>query len=561
MPSKKSVHIYFYVFLIFTVGCSVYLNFIGSPIVFDDHNVATVQALGGFLFSPFPLAPRSVPYFSIAVLNVISSGEIIWNRWFNLVLLNLTTLALACFLKRVGHLLSINSIQPFLWQAIVLSLCAWFILNPVAVYGVAYLAQRTILMATLFSLISATLYLRAHSANRSLDLVSAALFASIAMLCKEHAAPLPLAIAALTPLVKDWDRVTIRRCVFFVLLLLPMSYWVVSSRAPETGSAYEIYAGEILNQFSLPPLFNKYGGLWGMSIATQLGLFIRYFLSWIWPNPDSLSADMRIDFELYWTGLTGYLSAAFAILLVLASFFLISRKTTRPELRLISTGIAYVAMLFVVELSVVRIQEAFVLYRSFLWVPGYALIVGGILLLSVQKVANWNIKVANLTVFVLPLLFFAMTPWTIDRLKSLSSEEAVWLDALKKLPRPSTPGADRIYYNLAGEAYKKKNYQTALDYSEQVIKQNPGSFQGYLAKGTSLVALNDYQGATEAFDQAERLPKPEMFIGYIQFKRCIVIELGGGPTEEVMRCLKKSASMGYSQAKMILQLRQNMTEK
>lgn len=546
-------------FLLIAVA-TVYAQFVSSALVFDDHNVATAAASGAFALGPFPLAPRSIPYFSIAFLNVVSADNIAWNRWFNIGLLICTTLALAAFLKRAFNRLDAEGVSDYT-ATITVCTCAWFVFNPISAYGVAYLAQRTILMATLFSLVSATLYLRAQSENRSVDLLSAGLCACLAMLCKEHALLLPFAIAALTPLAKEWNRITIRRCATFIVLLLPMCWWVVSNRAPEAGSTYEVYSGDILSQFSLPAPYSDIGGAWGMSIATQLGLFLRYLGSWLWPNPAYLSADLRIDFDEYWSGPIGYILALISISLVAIAFLHITRKTAKPQLRLLSSGIAYTAILFMVELSVVRVQEPFVLYRSFLWMPGYALIFSGLLAIVVQKINLWNKKAATTSLILLPLLPLAMIPWTVDRLHSLESEESVWRDALLKLPKSSTPGADRIYYNLAGEAYKRKDYSAALDFSQRVVRQSPGAFQGHLALGTSLIALGKFDEAERAFDKADSLPKPEMFNGYIQFKRCILLELKGSQSGEVTDCLEKSANMGYSQAKMILQLRKNMTMK
>lgn len=53
-----------------------------------------------------------------------------------------------------------------------------------------------------------------------------------------------------------------------------------------------------------------------------------------------------------------------------------------------------------------------------------------------------------------------------------------------------------------------------------MTRQNPEAFQGYLARGTSLLALRDLDGALAAFDDADRHRPPENFRGYIEFKRC-----------------------------------------
>ena len=148
---------------------------------------------------------------------------------------------------------------------------------------------------------------------------------------------------------------------------------------------------------------------------------------------------------------------------------------------------------------------------------------------------------------ILILTLASLFPLAQDRLKSFSSEAALWQDALQKLPRPDVAGADRIYYNLAGEAFKRKDFDEALRYSELVVKQNPTAFQGYLARGTSLLALRQLDAASAAFDEAERHNPPPEFLGYIESKRCAVLEIRNERDANIA-CLRRSAKMGYGGA-------------
>jgi 4-amino-4-deoxy-L-arabinose transferase-like glycosyltransferase len=127
-----------------------------------------------------------------------------WNRWFSIGLLGLIVVALYLFLVRALTRYTSSGRSNLEWAALTTSL--WFTLNPVTVYAVGYLIQRSIVMATLFSIIAANLYLRAQQQERNVDLLSAALFAALAMMSKEHAVLLPFATLALTPLVRNWDR-------------------------------------------------------------------------------------------------------------------------------------------------------------------------------------------------------------------------------------------------------------------------------------------------------------------------------------------------------------------
>jgi len=528
-----------------------YGPFYASPAVFDDHSIITNLTAYDYAQQPFSLTTRNFPYFSIGFFQVLSGGDLAWNRWCNIALFGLVIVALYFFLLRVLSRFAPKDSQELRWAA--LCVCLWFALNPVAVYAVAYLVERTIVMATLFSILAVNLYLRAQQQERNADLLSAALFGGLAMMCKEHAVLLPVAALALTPLVRDWGGKVALRAGVFLLLLAPICYWTISHRAGVVGTNYEVYAGEAIAQMALPSIFDFSGGIWAMSIATQLGLFLKYFFLWVFPSPAFLSADIRIDFPALWSGVWGVIGALLMLVAGLAALVVTFRKKATPAIRLSAAAFLYAAILYIVELSVVRIQEPFVLYRSFLWAPAYALLVGGLLLscsrwLRVRSRAGW------LTFCIaVPLACLALIPWTQDRLQTFSSEEALWQDALRKLPSPNVAGADRIYYNLAGEAYKAKRYSQALEFSERVIARNPRAFQGYLAKGTSLLALSDMDGASRALDQATACQPQPKYLAYIEFKRCIVLE-AKGDTAAIPACLRRSAAMGYTRAGIQLQM-------
>lgn len=529
----------------------IYGVFVNNSTVFDDHNIITNLAVYNYAETPFSTTTRNLPYFSIGLVHVISDSNLAWNRWFNIGLLGLIVVALYFFLVRSLSNFSFLVSNQLRWVALATSL--WFALNPVTVYAVGYLVQRTIVMATLFSIVSANLYLRAQQQKRNADLLSAALLATLAMMSKEHAVLLPFAIVALTPLVCNWSRSVLLRAVGLLLLLAPVCYWTIFHRSQMIGTNYEIYAGETLSQIALPQLFNFAGGTWAMSIATQLVLFLKYAVSWFFPNPDLLSADIRIDFPGYWSGPWAALGVVTVLIMGLGALRISVQENTQPVLRVFSAAFIYAAILYFVELSVVRVQEPFVLYRSFLWAPAYALMVSGLLMFCNQWLQARNRKIWLTFCVVVPLVFISMIPWTYDRLQSFSSEEALWRDALQKLPSPSVAGADRIYYNLAGEAYKAKRFEEALQFSNRVIIQNPQAFQGYLAKGTSLLALADAQGASQAFDEASARPSPPEFRGYIQYKRCAVLELRG-EASAISDCLILSAKQGYGPAQFKLKM-------
>ena len=132
----------------------LYGNFLRSPPVFDDgtllDNIADSYA---GLLSYFSL--RWFPYISIGWTWSIAGQNMLWLRLGNLLLHAANAVVLFVFLHKLFDC-ALNrhereqTLSPQ-WLAFFGALL--FTLHPVAVYGVAYLIQRSILMATLFSLL------------------------------------------------------------------------------------------------------------------------------------------------------------------------------------------------------------------------------------------------------------------------------------------------------------------------------------------------------------------------------------------------------------------------
>lgn len=537
---------------IVVLGALLYRSGLNYPAVFDDFNIIGDGSVFDHALARNFSNTRALPYFLIGFLHVLGDDDLLWNRLCSLFLHGLVGVALFCFVRRaMGGGRAPNGGREVLGLVVVL----WFTLNPVSVYGTGYLIQRSIVMATLFALVSMTLYLRAQQEQRNADLISAALLGGLAMMSKEHAVLLPLAVLVFTPLVVEWRRDALLRAAGFLALSIPFMLWALLHRVGTegVGARYEIYAADVLTQMAVVDSAQSGAGLWLLSIGTQILLFWKYLALWLLPNPAWMSADLRVDFDALWSGWGGPVGVA----LSLAGFALAFRAWWRHGGATLSgrlaTALLFVAVLFGVEFSVVRVQEPFVLYRSFLWMPGYALILAFLLLEADRWAAGKGVVWQRGLWVAAVLACLGLFPLAQDRLRSFSSEEALWRDAEAKLPRLDVAGADRIYYNLAGEAFKRKDYTTALAYSDKVIRQNPGAFQGYLARGTSRLALRDVDGAWADFSAADRHNPPGEFRGYIEFKRCGVYSLRG-ERDEVLACLRRSARLGYEPAKFHLRM-------
>ena len=529
--------------LLVLILLALYRPFLHNPVLFDDHGLFTTAVIfnvAQHIFSPYS---RTFPYFSLGLVHVLGEGDLSWNRWVSMVLHGLVVVVLYFFLCRATR--RVESPSTGTRQIVLLLTALWVAIHPVAVYGAAYLVQRTILFATLFALVSALLYLRAQQEERDADLFSAALLAALSMLSKEHALLLPVAVVILTPLICPWNRTTLRRAAVYLALSLPCTTWLAMNVGKGAGAVYEPYGAQLLSQAASPSFFDFPGGTWAMSIATQLLLFWEYLFLWLIPNPQWMSIDLRVDFPAIWSSVWAFAALATSIFILLAAAVCWLRPATRRLTQQYSAILLFAAIPFAVELSVVRVQEPFVLYRSYLWMPAYALLLCFFCLTCATVLEKRDSRWPLRAFFVLmALLCGGLFPLAQDRLQSFSSEDAVWQDALRKLPHPDVAGAGRIYHSLSSCAVKRKDFDTALHYAEKVVAQNPGIFQGYLARGEALLGKRELEAALQAFREAERLtPESADVKGFIVYKQCNILELCK-EYEAMAECLYRAARLG-----------------
>ena len=428
--------------LIAGLACGLYWPFLGNPRVFDDW-----VFFSGYLFSyyathPFGLELRLPPYFSLAITEVLVGGM----RAHRIVSLALHAACALALYKLIYDLLRVvtqpNAPEPMqreraaVWAFVG---AAAFAIHPVAVYGAGYLVQRTIVFATLFSLLSIVLFVRGLAQSRHADALSAALMYSIAVLSKEHSILLPAAAVLAVFLARPERRFAIRHVAIYLATCAPVAIFVTLFRKSLIGETYEPDYGVIATQME-----DVFGHAiadlsWPMSVVTQAGLFFKYLAMWLWPDTGAMSIDLRVDFLQAWSpGWILLKSSAFVAFGVLG-FALLRR---RGRVGLAGFGMLFAWILFLAEFSTARFQEPFVLYRSYLWAPG--------ILIAVVALASAVPLRAALAAFALavPVLLYQAH----DRLVTFSSSLRLWQDAVAKLPEKPVPWGSRTLY-MAGREY------------------------------------------------------------------------------------------------------------
>ena len=481
------------------VAAALYLPFLGNPWVFDDRPFFA----GGPIFyyhatTPLGLGLRLPAYFSLAATETLG-GSMAVHRGISLLFHIACAIALYRLLYDLQRLAAqagrgTGPAPAFDADAAARAaiVAAAFAVHPVAVYGAGYLVQRSILFATLFSLLSILLLLHGLRRGNHADAVSAAMMFSLAVLSKEHAVLLPAAALPVIALAGAPRRFALRHAAIYLATCAPAAILVTLLSLGWIGTPYEEAYGAIASQLdaaggdsasahqsaSAHPL--------AMSAVTQAGLFFRYLGLWLWADPGAMSVDLRVDFAGSWSA--GWIAAkvlAFAACGALGVALLLRRGAAG----IAGCGLLYFWLLYLVEFSVARFQEPFVLYRSYLWAPGIA---------CLAVAALWRVP-RHVAIALGAAACLALGYAARDRLTSFSSPLLLWEDAAAKLPPQPVPWGSRTLYGLGREYLYAGRPDKAVEVAELCIARYPETAQCHYARGAIRLHRQDFEGARADF--------------------------------------------------------------
>lgn len=465
----------FLLVVIAILAAGLYVPSLDNSPFFDDKNFFERGMLEAIFLDGFVLGTRWLPYFSMAWINLLFEDSIIAQRVVSLAIHLLTALVLYSLVKQVS-----NHVAPHQRnERAALAVALLFVLHPVAVYAVGYMIQRTILMATLFGLLSLSAYFDGLVTRKKAYFVFSALFYLLSAFSKEHAVLIPAVALALTPLAAPLSRETWRQLVLPFALFTPIALLVVFQSRGIVGQVYEPFSRSLVQVHFItdnPAL------LWGLSVMTQAALFFKYLGLMLVPWPGWMSIDMRVPIA---TGLWDpkYLLGIMAFIAygVVASTYLL--KGGRRSL----FGFALLApwLQFLVEFSAVRIQEPFVLYRSYLWMAPLFLLLPAV----TNKLSDLQFWAAVVTVG----LAFGLA--SNDRLKTFSDNYALWDDAVCKLPDEPIMGSARMYSNRAALNIKRGAFQYAIEDSTRALRVDPRFRDAYQNRAWAYVKLGKHEMA------------------------------------------------------------------
>jgi protein O-mannosyl-transferase len=509
----------------------LYGAFLSNPVLFDDANFFFLGGSEKFLAS-IGLQTRHFALATLALSAKWLGNGLVSFRVASLLLHAGVAISLYYFLRQLQQILAQGRSKE-LEYGILLPLVASlaFALNPVAVYGAAYLIQRTIVMGTLFALLCWLCWLRGLQTQRRWWLWASVGAYMLAVLSKEHTVMIPAVSAALalwwwrTQASKERGFLFVRRLTPMLAAYFIVAVLVVLQMRGFLGAVYELDAPEMLRVISV-----EYA--WPLSIITQGFLFFKYLFLWLLPNPLLMSVDMREPFAqsfTAWPQMFGFI--AFMLWPLLATYLL--WKGGRRGL----LGFAMLApwLLFATELATVRIQESFVLYRSYLWLaPAFS----GVLLL-----APWlRLRGLLALAVVVPLFLF---PLSWNRLTTFSHPLLLWDDAERLVDgRQGLTGLERIYINRGKQLHDVRKYDMAIEDYSKAIAMNANFIYAYNNRGASFLELKRYQEAINDFDISLRLKSdnPRSHFG----RGTALAALGR--TEEAKQSFRAACALGWQSA-------------
>jgi tetratricopeptide (TPR) repeat protein len=336
-------------------------------------------------------------------------------------------------------------------------------------------------MATLFSLLALYVYMRGLVEERSRWLWGSVFLYFMAVFSKEHAVMLPAVMLALTLLLVQPSRLLWWRLSPIYAACSLVALYVALQKLGILGTVYEISAPEMLGEVQAA---NPYP----LSVLTQSFLFFKYCLLWLLPNPAWMSVDMRESFAQAVFSLYLFALMAFVAYGVLAVWLLLKRG----RIGLLGFAMLFPWLLFATEFSTVRIQESFVLYRSYLWMAGAFAALP--FLLAYLRVRGLFVGMLACAI-VLAML-------AVNRLTTFANPYMLWDDAeILVRDKQDLPGVARIYYNRGRSLVDLHQYQDALADYRRALALNPGDVNNHYAVGVGLMNVARYAEAVTAFNK------------------------------------------------------------
>lgn len=491
-PSRWGL--YLQVTLLLLAILAIYAGSLYAPFAFDDRDFFVFQkTFSKYDHKYFSFDLRWLPYSTFNWTVSWFGLNVFWLRIGNVLLHAANAITLLFLLRRLFQVALVKNDASSGVNLSLMGLAFFgaliFALHPVSVYGVAYIVERSILMATLFVLLMLLTYLEGISRGGWHWMLAAALFYFAAVYSKEHSIVSPGVALALTFLIRKPSLALFRQIAPYYILSALIAVNLLLSVKGVIGHVYEPNALGILDISAKKQGLTDLPNTHLLSILTQSGLFFKYLWLWLLPNPAWMSVDMREPFA---TSFLGWPQTLWPIAFLAYPCLAIWLLLKQGKIGLFGFSLLFPWILFLTEFSTVRIQEPFVLYRSYLWMPG--------LFAGLPLVFGW---LAPKKLFILlSIVCLLLIPLTLNRIHTFSSTLLLWDDAEKLVRnKPNVFGVERIYYNRGTELGNLRRYKEAVADLSTAIAIAPLDMM-YGNRAAAYYELGKYQEALLDFNRA-----------------------------------------------------------
>jgi len=184
------------------------------------------------------------------------------------------------------------------------------------------------------------------------------------------------------------------------------------------------------------------------------------------------------------------------------------------------------------------VQENFVLYRAYLWMPGLMLLIP----LLVSGLPDKKIMWAGALAVVL------LVPLSWNRLWVMADNYRLWDDAVQLLHGEDRLGSQRTYYNRAHYAAQLKNWDLAIADYKKSLGIDSSHPQVFIALASAYYGAKRYDEALTVLDEV--IAKDEKN-AQAYYNKSMVMK-GSGDKAGALLNLEKSCELGSEMGCMLM---------
>jgi protein O-mannosyl-transferase len=487
--------------IIILLGIIIYSNSFKCSFQFDDEasifNNASIRNLSDVKawWNSYPSRPFSILTFAI---NYHFDKLNVWGYHLVNLVIHLINACLVWWLTLLIFLTPSMKDKEIVRDRKVIALftALLFLSHPLATQSVTYIVQRMASMVAMFYLLSLALYVYGRLLNKSnitkyLLFTGSLISAILAMLTKENAFTLPLAIVLFEIFFLRTRKFVIKFKDYRVILLLAVSLSLIIL-------LFIMFSGSILA--TLPPSGGYTYNLTALNyLFTQFSVIVKYLQLLILPIHQNLDYDYPISYNLF------EMRTLLCLLLLLSSIVLaiyLFRKN-----RIISFAIFWFFLTLSIESSFIPIRDVIFEHRTYLPSFGFFLILSTSIYLLLWK------KYKYFAISVLMIIIISNSFLTFERNKVWKDPSTLWSDVILKSPHKNRGWRNRgnFYRDLAikyeaqqNNILAKKMTDLAFNDYSQLVELLPEA-TAYVSRGRIYFKRNDFNKAYEDFTSAIKL--------------------------------------------------------